>query len=439
MPNPTQESQREEQELLVCGLCGRVNHVPPVSSTRSQAVRCSGCGVQLRSERSRRLATECPSCHKRLEIEEEWVGQTVRCGACGAGFEAQRAGGTTIPGGHPPARSIRRMESIPVAMPQPAPDPAESPTKIRRRRRKKRKVRSIEVPWGLVAGSLRTFGLVGAVIGFVGKQEGWWLGHPADQAAQDALPAAMVGPGSPLPVMAPSESAALQQVVKGFLACRTFDEQAPYVRFPGEFADKLAAFKGQAVPEPLETVAIKILAEEVREGRLFLRVAATDAGGACKEATVERIAPGRFLVDWDSFVRYATADWAVFAAKCAQQPEKFQVYVRRDVVGHPSYPVEKFKAYQVFWKGVEDGVPLFVPRGSPEDGLLEQATAPLSKAASVEPVQPSVGTGLATLGLFFNAKSGHAGIPPAMELAKFYHIGWVNPARGELASAPASR
>ena len=393
----------------------------------------------MRSERSRRIATECPSCQKRLEIEEEWVGQTVRCGACGAGFEAHRVGGTTIPGGHPPARSIRRMEAVPVAMPQPAPDPVESRTKVRRRRRKKRKVRSTEVPWGLIAGSLLTFGMVGAVIGFVGKQEGWWLGQPANPVAPEARPVAAVEPEPSLPVMAPSERAALEQVVKGFLACRTFDDQAPYVRFPGEFADKLAAYKGQAVPEPLETVAIETVAEEVRDGRLFLRMAATDAGGGRKEVAVERTAPGRFLVDWDSFVRYATADWAVFAAKHPQQPERFQVYVRRDVVGHPFYPVEKFRAYQVFWKGVEDGVPLFVPRGSPEDALLEQATAPLSKVASIEPVQPTVGTGLATLGLLFNAKSGQQGIPPAMELAKFYHVGWINPARGELASAPASR
>lgn len=393
----------------------------------------------MRSERSRRLATECPSCHKRLEIEEEWVGQTVRCGACGAGFEAHRVGGTVIPGGHPPARSIRRMDAMPVAMPQPQPDPAEPRTKVRRRRRKKRKVRSIEVPWGFIAGSLLTFGMVGAVIGFVGKQEGWWLGQQANRVAQQGGGGGEPVPEPSLPVMAASEQATLQQVVKGFLACRTFDEQAPYVRFPGEFADKLAAFKGQAVPEPLETVAIETVAEEVRDGRLFLRVAATDTGGRRKEVVVERIAPGRFLIDWDSFVRYATADWAVFAAKHPQQPEKFQVYVRRDVVGHPSYPVEKFRAYQVFWKGVEDGVPLFVLRGSPDDVFLEQATAPVSKVASIEPVPPSVGTGLATLGLFFNAKSGQEGFPPAMELARFYHVGWVNPARGELASAPASR
>ena len=436
-PSP-QDTRTEEQELLVCGNCGRVNPVAPVSGTRNMAVRCTGCGSLLRSERSRRVATECPSCQKHLEIEEDWVGMTVRCGACGANFEAQKLGGTNLPGEKAPANRLasRRVDWVPVAMPQPDPEvEAGFKGKFRRRRRKKRRIHQATMPWGLIAASVFTFGMVGGIIALVGEREGWWsFGHKDEPAAI----AAAGSPGSSDPVLRSTELGPLTQVVKAFLSASSFPSQISLVRFQGAFEEKLASFKAVSSPTPMDVVSVEKLAESVIDGRLFLKVAGIDAGGHRKELVLERVAPGSFLVDWDSYIHYSTADWDSFTVRKSRDPETFQVFVRRDVVGHPGYPFDQFTSYQVFLRSIEDAYPLFVPKGSKEDVMLQKLTEPGARPLPIELSQPQAGTSLATLRIFF-AQPGKEGLPPALELSRIEYPGWVNPAPGDMTGSSGSK
>jgi hypothetical protein len=432
MTTKSTPSQPEAQELLVCGLCGRVNHIPAASPTRGHAVRCTGCGTQLRGDRTRKVSVACPSCERRLEVAEDWLGRVVRCGACGADFEAHRPGGPRLPGeGRPPGRPAGDPAGARVAAPEPEDVEEETDSdgnrkvKVRRRRRKKRKIDKSSVPWGLVFGALLTFSLIGAIIGVVGKREGWWHRPPLVEGPAEGTfldnPAA--------PVMRSDEWAILRRVTASFLAAEDFAAQQPYARSRGGFLERAAAYQGNFKHQPFAATNVDVVAEEVRGGRLFLRLAARDAAGLSTEVTVERLAEGVFLVDWDSYVRYSSADWLSFTSRRPAEPQEFQVYFKRHFEGHPAYPVEEFNSYFVFWKSEDDGYSLFVRRGSPEEEILAAATAPGTKPSLVEPVMPPQGVATATLRLFFRPESNADGRPPAMELGEISYLGWVDPGR----------
>lgn len=415
-----------EEEVLVCGDCGRVNLIPH-GLTRLTAVRCSACGVLLRGERQRKVAVECPACRTRLEIDTGWLGESVTCGNCQTTFTAERPSDRSLPGSQAP-----QEESAP-------PDPrsrigmAEVPDeedisggkklKVRRSRKKKR-IR--EKSWKEIlrasAAVMATFGLVIGIIVEVGRRSEWWLVPPT--APEEHTPSS---PAKPRPAEITSEeNAVMNKVLTTFFSAPDPEAALAVCRFQGEVGERMRVHAEQFGRASGMPSGFAITSRHEVGTRLFLRFTGKGADGRPVSVVLERPAPGVFLADWDSQVRFASQPWNTFAAKRSAEPGRFQFRVKRVFAGNLSYPIEEFTSFFVFWDEEADGVNLFVRTDSPECAAMLAATEPDFKTPSIESVNGEGGVFPMTLEVFFPPEHNRDGMPPALELKKFCHSGWVD-------------
>lgn len=436
----SEDQGHSEEELLVCGQCGRVNRVS-TEGHRSAAVRCTGCGGVLRGERSRKVAVVCPTCETRLEIDEGWLSEPVRCGACGSGFIARPAEDGLI-AGHETEVAADRTDGGRVGVPPPDGSGGGDGrrTGLRRKRRKRRKVQRASLPWGFLLGTTATLALVAAVITLVGKRSGWWLQdkpaaveEPADEP--EVVPAKPVEPERPK--LGQGEGRAISQAVAGFLAGGTWEGKLPYCRFQASLPGHITHYAGITPPQAMGLADLRILSDDEIRGRLFLKLEAVGDRDQRRVLVVERLMENRFLVDWDCYVRYATADWGSFLARQPRDPETFQLFVKRDLVGHPSYPLDSYTSYLAYWEHPRDGVALYVPKRGETDLALTRVTAPDWEPSPIEPGDIRRGSAPVTISVAFHEDRSGSGLPPALEVTRLHHVGWVNPAPGDGAGSLA--
>lgn len=435
---PPIESE-ELDAVLVCGECGRVNHVMH-GANRSTAVRCSGCGNLLRGERPRKINIDCPDCQNRLEIEAGWIGQEIVCGSCSNRFVAQREGEFALPGrtstGVPPD-ALQRVgvpddEFTATSTTETEVVDAQGRRMRVRRTRKKKRVR--EKSWKKLIlttlSSLLTFGIVIGVIVVVGRRSGWWLAGeapvvPPPPATEEPAPA---NPAEP--VMATAEAAALEKCFRTFCLAPEPIEMLSYVRFPSEVGTRFRKYYTTHNYVPMGMRRMQVSARVVAGERLLLRYTEIANTKNPAHLVVERVAPGEFLIDWDSHVRYASMDWEAFTTTRPTDPQRFQCFLKRDFIGNTNYPVEEYNAFLVFWDEESDGVAMFVKRDSEQDRMLVAATEPQKKISPVEPSSPRPGEFPMTLEVFFPTSVNVPNQPAALELKGIIHEGWVNTASG---------
>lgn len=425
-----EHSDAKAGDVLVCGDCGRVNAIPQ-GLTRSSAVRCSGCGVLLCGQRPRKTSVICPNCQARLEIDAAWLGQTVGCGNCSTEFVAERLPASAIPipdkshGESPPGE---KETGVGVAeMPEgELENHAKGRQKVRRSRKRKRtRERSSKHTLWLVGATVVTFGVVVGMIIEVGRHSEWWLVKPVDvPITSQPLPTAKQQP----PDLAPEESKAMGEVLRRFFEAVSPEDALAVCRFQGEVGVRMRSLPILASKPPMQPVGLSITARYAIGTRLFLRLTGQVAGEAGKSVSVvlERPTPGNFLVDWDSHVRFASEAWVSFVTRRSDTTGRFQFRLKRQFAGNVAYPIEKWTSFLVFWDDETDGVNLFVPTDSPECEALLTATEPEAKVPAIEEVRGEGGQFPVTLEVFFPPESNQQGMPPALEMKKFCHSGWVD-------------
>ena len=275
-----------------------------------------------------------------------------------------------------------------------------------------------------------TLGLVGGVITEVGRRSGWWLKAPPPPppTLAETVKAAVEEPTAR---MGADEATSMYTVLQSFFGAPSPEMMLGYCRFPGEVGERMRRYYARRIYEPLVVGGLTGTVQEQVGERLFLRLDGQARDGRNFSVVVERLAPKKFLVDWDSYVRYSSADWDLFVSRKPPETQRFQLFARRDLIGNADYPIERFTAFYVYWKGEEDGVPMFVRRDSNEEFALLAATEPQRKRPVYEPSSPPVGVSPVTLEVAFKPESNVPGKPPAMELRKFIHDGWVNTSPGE--------
>ena len=417
-------------EVLVCGDCGRVNPVPK-GLTRMTAVRCSGCGVLLAGERQRKVSVHCPKCEIRLEIEANWLGQMVACGNCGGEFVAERPQDRAIPAAHKSRDELAPEGTINGVGVAEILDEAEEVAKSRhskvRRTRKRKRIHKKTVMEILRAGgaTLLTLGLVVGIIVEVGRRSEWWLVPPVEPTPGEEaqMKTLQVKP----PEMTSEDSKAIDQVLGVFFVAETPEDALAVCRFQGEVGERMRAKSGTAAVAR-QPEGMRITAQHAEGARLFLRLSGNVQGEANTPLSVvlERPAPGKFLVDWDSYVRFSSEPWLNFTVKREEKVGRFQLRLKRYFAGNVEYPIEEWTSFLVFWHDETDAVNLFVRTDSPECESLLAASEPDLKVPPIEEVRGEGGYFPVTLEVFFPAKTNQPGMPPALELKKFCHSGWVD-------------
>jgi hypothetical protein len=415
-------------EVLVCGDCGRVNTVPR-GLTRMTAVRCSGCGVLLCGERQRKVSIHCPKCDARLEIDADWLGQTVACGNCGTDFVAERPRDRAIPAapkGVDGAVPEGAVSGVGVAefLDDVDPDAARRHKVRRTRKRKKVREKSLKEILRAIGATALTFGLVVGIIVEVGRRSQWWLVPPVEPVAEAApMRALEVKP----PEMTSDDTRAMDEVLVRFFGAGSPEDALSVCRFQGEVGQRMRALD-RAITAPVEPEGMRMVAQHAVGERLFLRLSGNVRGDTGRPVSVvlERPAAGKFLVDWDSYVRFASEPWLGFTVKREETAGRFQLRVKRQFAGNVEYPIEEWTSFLVFWDDETDGVHLFARTDSPECELLLAATDPDLKVPAIEEVRGEGGHFPVTLEVFFPARTNQSGMPPALELKQFCHEGWID-------------
>lgn len=417
-------------EVLVCGDCGRVNPVLK-GLTRMTAVRCSGCGVLLCGERQRKVAINCAKCGIRLEIDADWLGQTVACGNCGTDFVAERPQERAIPAapkgpdemapegvvsGVGVAEILEEAEGIHQGQRQ----------KVRRTRKRRRiRVKTVKEILRAAGAITLTLGLVVGIIVEVGRRSEWWLVPPVEPLPMEesGMTTLEVKP----PEMTSEDSKAMDEVLGNFFRVESPEDALAVCRFQGEVGERMRSTSGTG-DRAVQPEGMRVTAKHAVGERLFLRLTGNLSGEANKPVSVvlERPAAGKFLVDWDSYVRFSSEPWLNFTTKREETVGRFQLRLRRYFAGNVEYPIEEWTSFLVFWQDETDGVSLFVRTDSPEYQSLLAASEPDLKVPSIEEVRGEGGHFPVTLEVFFPGKTNQPGMPPALELKKFCHSGWVD-------------
>ena len=417
-------------EVLVCGDCGRVNPIPKGLS-RLPAVRCSGCGVLLSGERQRKVAINCPKCDVRLEIDADWLGQKVACGNCGNDFVAERPRDRAIPAAHRSPDELAPEGTVSGVGVAEMLDEEEEPhdgrrQKVRRTRKRKRiREKSIKEILRAVGATVLTFGLVVGIIVEVGRRSERWLVPPAEPPPGEESPSRKIE--TKPPEMTSEDGKAIDAVLASFFGAASAEDALAVCRFQGEVGERMRSVATAARPT-VPPSGMRITAEHAVGERLFLRVSGSTKGDAEKPISVvlERPAAGKFLVDWDSYVRFASEPWLNFTVKREETAGRFQLRMKRYFAGNVNYPIEEWTSFLVFWDDESDGVNLFVRTGSPECESLLAASEPALKVPAIEEVRGEGGYFPVTVEVFFPAATNQPGMPPALELKKFCHSGWVD-------------
>ncbi|MFM7182589.1 MAG: hypothetical protein ACKO2G_14150 [Verrucomicrobiales bacterium] len=422
-------------DVLVCGDCGRVNPIPK-GLTRNTAVRCSGCGVLLCGERQRKVAINCPNCQIRLEIDADWLGQMVACGNCRTDFVAERPRDRAIPAA-PKAEDEKAPDGVVtgVGIVDMFEEDAEADSGLRRkvrrtRKRKRTREKSTKGRFRAIAATMLTFGAVAGIIAEVGRRSEWWLVPPTEPIpgvgvtfeTLEATPAEMTA----------EDGKAMDEVLGRFFRAVSPEDALAVCRFQGEVGGRMRAVASTLTTPPIQPVGMRISSKHAVRERLFLRLtgqSSTDTGSPLS-VVLERSAPGKFLADWDSYVRFASEPWGNFIVKRDGTPGRFQLRVKRQFVGNISYAIEDWTSFLVFWDEESDGVHLFVRTISPDCESLLAATDLDKKVPEIEVVRGVGGEFPVTLEVFFPAETNQPGMPPALELKKFCHSGWVDLSEG---------
>lgn len=423
-------------EVLVCGDCGRVNPILK-GLTRATAVRCSGCGVLLCGDRQRKVSIQCPGCDVRLEIDANWMGQKVTCGNCQKDFVAERPRDRAIPAAPKgvddivPDGSVSGVGVVEVLDEEESLLPGAR-VKVRRTRKRKRgRERSIKEIARGIAATLLTFGLVIGVIVEVGRRSQWWLVPPAapdpDQPVETKT--TEIKPAD----LTPDENKNLDETLGRFFQAVTPEDALAVCRFQGEVGERMRAIASSIPNRPVRPVEMRVTSKHPVGERLFLRLTgkSADEPGKSISVVLERPSPGKFLIDWDSHVRFASQPWTTFNLNRDGSVGRFQLVLRRFFAGNVAYPIEEWTSFLVFWADESDGVHLFVRTDSPECEMLLAASEPELKVPAVEELRGTSGHYPVTLEVFFPPEKNQPGMPPAIELKKFCHPGWVDLREGE--------
>ena len=301
--------------------------------------------------------------------------------------------------------------------------------KVRRVRRKKRRKKNDRKDIArIVVATALTFALIYGGY-YIVKSDATPIPPPVVQAPAPAIPGVDSAQSTEAPTavkMETEEITRLNDVLSGFLGAQSPEQMLGLARFPSQVGTRIRRYYDSNGFTTKTIVSVKKIAESASQGRLFLRYETTDAEGKVHNVIVERTAPNQFLVDWDSHVRYASTNWDLYVARRTEEPERFQLFVKRDFVGSSDYPIDNFNCYYVFWKDESDGVPLFVPRASAEDHALMSLTEPYHKLPAHE-VSPLPGGAMpATMEVFFRKSANREGSPAVLEMKTFFHEGWVN-------------
>jgi hypothetical protein len=419
------------EEVLVCGDCGRVN--PFLKGlTRTSTPRCSGCGAHLFAERQRKVAIDCPGCQVRLEIDADWLGQMVVCGNCQTDFLAERSKERAIPAA-PKTDDDLALEGVParigvVDFTEEEGLPETPPRqKVRRTRTRKRaKSKSIKEVVRAVAATTLTFGLVVGIIIEVGRRSEWWLvptvePEPGRELESKVVPKITVD-------LVPEDGAAMDAVLVRFFRALSPEDALAVCRFQEEVGGRMRAIASSIPSQPVQPAGMRVTAKHVEGERLFVRLTGKSADDPNRPVSVvlERPEPGKFLVDWDSHVRFASESWPRFTLKRDGTVGRFQLVLKRYFAGNVAYPIQEWTSFLVFREDETDGVNLFVRTDSPECARLLAASEPDLKVPVIEERRGEGGFFPVTLEVFFPPETNREGMPPALELKKFCHDGWVD-------------
>ena len=221
-------------------------------------------------------------------------------------------------------------------------------------------------------------------------------------------------------------------VLSRFFEASKPEEALALCRFQGQVGDRMRSLAQTNPTLPVQGMGMSVSAKHAEGDRLFVRLSGKSRSDPDKTVSLvmERPSPGKFLVDWDSYVRFASEPWISFTSKRAANPGRFQLRMKRQFSGNIAYPIETWTSFLVFWADETDGVNLFVRTDAPECAALLAASEPGMKVPVIEEVRGEGGSYPVTLEVFFPAASNQPGMPPALELKKFCHSGWIDLSEG---------
>ncbi len=419
-------------EMIVCHKCGRVN-LPRESAVRMPVVRCGGCGQSLSRASEGKQIVGCPNCEAALELDPDWQGVEIECPTCLGKFVLE----TEVEEVPLPARieHVSRPQSTRL------PGSKRGRGKKLPGRRKKRKVPLMRrLPWRFILGGVAVFALVIGVILEVGRREGVWLrSAPSPAAAGRGGTGAVERPVEEVKQerfqrIFREEREKLGEVLNGFVEAYDPAEFRGLVRFESDVRrrmERLGEYRRRGGFELRGWDVADWRMEGGADGRLMLLLELSgtrDGVETRRKVVIERPEAERFLVDWDSYVRYGDMEWDVFVLEEPEEAQRFQVYIRRFDGAHPAFPLEDYYCFQAFWDNPDDGVAFFVPRESEEYELLLEHTLPgRLEWPLLDTASPPMGAGAATLNLRFDPSLRVEGYRRPAVFEGLVHIGWVDP------------
>jgi len=458
LPDNTDPESLPDAETLICMDCGRVNRLIP-GPNRVGGFRCTGCGNPLQSRRTKPVPIPCPACDEILDISPNWAGEDVRCPSCSSLFSVETSILSTDPTGNP--------RWMPAAI--------RKRTRGRRPKRKKRKVSILKrIPWHVVGAFVASVAIIGGIILEVGRREGKWM-RPKAAAAEEPPAGEKQEPAEEARVdqIYSEEWRELTATVNRFLRAGHQDSLAGLIRFEREVLPRAASFYQRRLIEPVEVRSVEMETMEMIDGRYFFKLALKQAPftddewidapenpeeptGETEEATAEppaeapattpprataentrhiiaeRLGEGRFLLDWDSYVRYRDEEWDTFTLREESIPRRFQVFVRRYDGDHPDFPFTDHHCFLAFWNHPSDGILFFVRRASEEEATLLDITTPAKlQLPGMDTADPPMGAAPATLSLSIEKDSNGGLKPRTATLVHLIHPGWVDRRPGD--------
>lgn len=374
-----------------------------------------------------------------MELDPDWQGVEIECPSCLEKFVLEME----VEDVARPGRVEHFAHPQSTRLPEPKRGRGKRGLKGPGRRRKRKVSLMRRLPWRFILGGVAVFAVVIGVILEVGRREGVWL-RPASPEAEvrggtgaGARPVEEVKRERFQRIFR-EEREKIGEVLSGFVEANDPADFRGLVRFESDVRrrmERLGEYRRRGIFELSGWNVADWRIDGGADGRLMLLLelnGTRDGVETSRRVVLERPEAERFLVDWDSYMRYSDMEWDAFVLEEPEEAQRFQVYVRRFDGAHPAFPWEDYYCFLAFWDTPDDGVVFFVPRESEEYELLLEHTLPgRLEWPHLDTASPPMGAGAATLNLRFDPSLRVEGYPRPAVFEGLVHIGWVDPRPGE--------
>ena len=340
----------------------------------------------------------CPSCGKLPEVRGG-VGEIV-CSACGYEFRKpvrvsprgalgwlDGGGGKFVQRDVVSRRRVGAQEQVVVPVEPGIIEGGEDPHRREevmedgtRKVTKRKKVRK--------RNPRRTMLLIfiwGAVVlaGALSVRESIWRGHvPTQEGEKERLTRVRVAKESQVQALIQKHSEECRGVLNGFLSATDTAGKAQYVRNPIRVTPRMAAYyRAHLFRRPGAEMVLERQGLKIMSGERGIEMLWRAADGEYMEVVFVS-EKGRWVIDWEEFVRYSKVPWHRFLSGGEVREGEFRLYIRRQqllseeegVLGVQFYPPDDDAQKRVRGQSPQVQVRLNSENGQQLQSLWEEKT-----------------------------------------------------------------